>query len=141
MGTKMGFEGELYYGEAGATASTKIKSSRDINYNLDPDKAETTARGEGETPPIKTQQVTAIGASIEFTVVVKDDDGAADALQAASASGAPVAIRTKSYKTGKGFDGDCIITAKQGIPLNGEQTLQVTADPTDKKDRIPKLFV
>jgi hypothetical protein len=141
MGAKMGFEGKIFYGVAGGTGGTEITNSRDINYDLSPDKGDTTVRGAGTSPPIKTSRVTAIGVSIEWTMIQKDNDAVLEALKTAAAAGVPVAIRTKDYAAGKGFDGDCTLAARRGAPIAGEQTVQFTAEPTDEGGRAPQLYV
>jgi hypothetical protein len=137
MATKMGFHGKIYYGAAGSTASTEITNSRDINYNIETEKAETTVRGTGTNPPQKTEDVVAVGTSIEWTMLEKADDTTLEALKVAVATGAPMAIRTKSHASGKGFDGDATLSMRHGKPLKGEQTLQFTASPTDSAGRAP----
>jgi len=140
MATKMAFEGEIYYGAKGATASTKLTNVRDVNYNLDPKKGDTTTRGSGSTPPITSQRVTELGVTIEFTMLEKTSDTSLEALKAAAFTGAAVAIRTKDYASAKGFDGDCILDCKKGEPHGAEQTWQFTATPT-AEDRDPQLYV
>jgi hypothetical protein len=137
---KMGFEGKLYYGSAGSTATNELTNTRDINYNLDTEKGDTTTRGAGTSPPKKTERVTALGITIEFTMLNKTDDTYLEALKVAAYAGTPVALRTKDYSSGKGFDGDCILDVQHGKPLNGEQTLQFTATPNDDS-RDPSLYV
>lgn len=140
MSTKMGFEGEIYYGAAGSTAASKLTNSRDITYNVDPEKGETTVRGAGSTPPINTERVTALGVSIEWQMLNKTTDSDLAALVTAAVAGTPVAIRTKSHSTGKGFDGDVNLTVRRGKPYKGEQTLDFTATPNDEQ-RTPQLDV
>jgi hypothetical protein len=140
MATKMGFEGKIYYGAGGATGTTEIGNSRDIQYNLDVDRGDTTVRGTAGTPPIKTSRVVAFGVSIEWTMLVKTDDTTLESLRTAAAAGTAVAIRTKDYAAGKGFDGDCELSVKHGKPLGGEQTLVFTAEPTDEV-RAVSLYV
>lgn len=140
MATKMGFEGRIYTGAFGSTATGEIGNSRDINYNMDVDRGDTTVRGTGSTPPIKTGRVVAFGVSIEWTMLVKTGDTILETLRTAAAAGTPVAIRTKDYAAGKGFDGDCELSVKHGKPLGGEQTLVFTAEPTDET-RAVSLYV
>lgn len=137
---KMGFEGKIFYGAAGSTASTEITNSRDITYNMDPEKGDTTERGDGSAPPIVTERVTARVVSIEWTMLNKTSDTTLEALRVAAYAGLPVAIRTKDYASGKGFDGDVTISVSHGKPYRGEQTYQFTASPCDD-DRAPQLYV
>ena len=140
MPTKMGFEGKIYYGEAGSEAATEITNSLDISYSIDADKASTTTRGAGISPPVKTERVVAIGLTIEWTMLNKTDDATLTALRTAAAAGTPVAIRTKDNAAGKGFDGDVTLTQKDGMPLGGEQTFVFTATPTSE-NRAPLVYV
>lgn len=136
----MGFEGVILYGAAGSTAATAITNSRDINYNFDTEKGDTTVRGAGTSPPKKTSRVTALNVTIEWTMLNKSDDATLESLRVAAYAGTPVAIRTKDYSSGKGFDGDCILDVQHGKPIAGEQTVQFTATPNDDS-RDPSLYV
>jgi len=140
MATKMGFEGKIYYGVKGSTAATELTNSRDINETFDVDKGETTVRGAGTSPPIETNRVTKRKYSIEWTMLNKTTDSSLAALLVAAAAGTAVAIRTKSYSSGLGYDGDCNIAWKFGTPYLGEQTIQFTADP-NAEDRDPQVNV
>lgn len=136
----MGFEGEIYYGAAGSTASTKLTNSRDINYNLDPEKGDTTERGDGSAPPIVTERVAARVVSIDWTMLNKVGDTSLEALRVAAYAGLPVALRLKDYDSGKGYDGDVTLSVAHGKPYRGEQTYQFTATPNDDQ-RAPQLYV
>jgi hypothetical protein len=140
MSTKMGFEGFIYLGTKGSTAATLLTNTRDINYNLEPDKGDTTVRGLGTSPPIKTERVVMIGVTIDWTMLNKTNDTNIATLLTAVTTGNEVAIRTKDHSAGKGFDGDCTISVQQGRPIGGEQTLQFTATPSDEL-RTPALYV
>lgn len=136
---RMGFEGKLYYGVAGSTASTEVTNSRDITYNLTTDKGDTTGRDSG-SPPIETMRVTIRKISISFTMLNKASDATLASLLAAAYAGTAVALRTKDHSTGSGFDGDVILEVNQGKPLRGEQTYEFTAVPTEE-NRTPSLYV
>jgi len=138
-GVKMGFEGEIYYGVAGSTAGTKLTNSRDITYNSDPTKGETTVRGDGSAPPIETERVVSVKFSIEW-LMLRRTDASLEALIAAAVVGTPVAIRTKDFAAGKGFDGDMTLSMKHGAPYKGEQTYAFTATVTDEL-RTPQPYV
>lgn len=137
---KMGFEGLIYYGAAGSTASGQLTNSQDITVSYDNEEGATTVRGSGSAVPINTSRVTAKTVSIEWTMLVKSDDTYLEALRTAEAAGTPVAIRLKDYSAGKGFDGDCILSMQHGMPLKGEQTVRFTAKPNDDT-RTPSLYV
>lgn len=141
MATKMGFEGTLYYGVAGTTGATQITNRRDVSYTIDTEKGDTTTAGVGTSPPVKTSRVTAIILSLEWTMLNKTTDTTLTALRTAAAAGTPVAIRLKDCSSGKGFDGDVILTQKDGVPIAGEQTFVFTAEPTDESGRTPSAYV
>lgn len=137
--TKMGWEGELFYGVAGSTAATKITNCRDESYNIEKEYGETTTRGDGSAPPIETQTCVARRVTITWTMINKPADTTLTALLAAAVAGTAVAIRTKSYSSGTGFDGDCEVSANWSKPFKGEQTIEFTATPTLESGRTPLL--
>ena len=139
--TKAGYEGLLYYGTAGTTAMTQMLNCEDLNYDQDVERGETTVRGAGVNPPIVTSRVTARKAVISWKMMNKPADTVLTALRAASATGAAVALRTKDSAAGKGFDGDCTLSVKNGMPLKGMATFEFTAEPTDDEGRDPQLYV
>lgn len=136
---KMGFEGLAYYGSAGGTASTNLTNCRDITYNIEHEKGETTVRGDSTIAPIKTESSVTRVASIELTLVYDSSDASFTAMETAAAAGSAVAIRTKSYSSGKGYDGDCILDIGRPFPLNGEQVVTFTCTPTLDGNRTPSL--
>ena len=138
--TKMGFEGHTYYGVAGSTASTEITNIRDVTFTFDPERAETTVKGDG-VPALKTEEVVAVAVSMEWTMLNKTTDASLEALRVAAAAGNPVAIRMIDKAAGKGFDGDVSLAVEVGTPYKGEQTLKFTATPTEQSDRAPQLYV
>ena len=137
----MGFEGKAYTGPAGAEGTELIENSRDITYGFDTENGETTVRGDGEEPPMKTERVAARVASVEFECTVVEGDTVVEGLLTAAYAGTAVAIRTKHKTSGKGFDGDCTLKVSHGKPLKGEQTLRFTATPPREGGRAPNPYV
>lgn len=137
---RMGFEGILYYGVAGSTAATQLTNTRDITETFDIEEGDTTIRGDGTAAPIKTSRVTARGYEIAFQMLAKSDDASFLALMAAAVAGTPVALRSKLYSSGLGYDGDVILSWSHGKPLKGEQTVDFTAKPNDD-NRTPQFNV
>ena len=137
---KMGFEGLIYQGVPGSTAASLIENSRDITESFDIGEGDTTVRGAGTSPPIETSRVTSRKFGIEWQMTEKSDDTILIALKAAAIAGTPVAIRTKAFSTGTGYDGDMNIKFKKGKPLKGEQTLDFSGTPNDDY-RTPQLDV
>lgn len=139
--TYMGYETQLFYGTAGSTGATQITNAVDVDYNMDPERGETTTRGDGTAVPIVTSRVTALKPTITWKMLNKPADTTLAALIAAAKTGAAVALRTKNYASGSGFDGDVTLTCKQGAPLKGEGTFEFTAEATEESLRVPSLWV
>ena len=138
---KMGFEGEIYYGAAGATAATLLTNIRDENYDFDHGSGDTTIRGDGTAPPVETGRVTSRKVTLGWNMTNDPTDTALAALLTAAYGGTPVAIRTKDRAAGKGFDGDVYLKVKHGKPLKGEQTYDFSVDIVTRENRAPQLYV
>jgi len=138
---KMGYEGQLYIGPAGATASTLLTNCTDVTYNFDFETGKTTIRGDGTVIPIETEDVTLRKASIEWTMINDITDANLATVLAAAVAGNAIAIRTKDYAAGKGFDGDMVLKMEHGEPLSGEQTYKITATPSRAAGRYPLMYV
>lgn len=137
---RMGFEGKIFYGPKGTTATNEITNSQDINYDFATDRGSTLERGDGSAPPIECESVTVRKMTLNWKMLNKDGDTNLTALLAAAYGGTPVAIRTKDKSTGKGYDGDCNLEVKHGKPIKGEQVFDFSATPNDE-DRTPQLYV
>lgn len=138
---KMGFEGMLYYGAAGATASTLIENCKDITISRDVERGNTTVRGDSSVAPIETEHVSLRKLSIEFTMLNDSTDATLEALRVAVATGAAVALRGKDYSAGKGPDADFTLSQSDPWTLNGEQAITFTAVPTRGNGRTPQIYV
>jgi hypothetical protein len=136
-----GYQGILYYGTAGAQAPTQVTNCEDLQYDTEPERASTTVRGTGATPPIQTSKVVALKPVITWSMLMKSDDATLTALLAAARTGAAVALRTKSYASGLGFDGDCTIGVSHEMTLAGQSKFNFTAEATDDEGRSPQLNV
>ena len=137
---KAGYQGILYYGTGGATAATQITNATDINYAFSIVTDAITTRGDGSSLPI--EENLAVGRKLDdlsWTMIEKSDDTPLTALKAAAAAGTVVALRTKSYSSGTGFDGDVYVSCKQGMPLGGKQTWDFTAVLAPFVDRTPSF--
>lgn len=143
MGTptkKMGYEGILYYGVAGSTAATQVTNCRDLSYAFGPVNEDTTVRGSGSTPPIRTSRPVARELrTLSWQMIEKSDDSTLTALKAAAAAGTPVALRTVSRSGATGFDGDVTISCTNGQPLAGTQTWDFEVVGLDDTDRTPSF--
>ena len=141
MSKRMGWEGLLYQGTAGSTASVLVEGIvTNVDYEKAPTRGNTTGRGDGTAPSIETSRVTSIKPTLTITCLNKPDNPALIAFRAAAATGAAIAVRTKDHATGKGFDGDVTLGEKEGQPLQGEQTLEFSAEATEEF-RMPQLNV
>lgn len=138
---KMGFEGLLYYGTAGSTASTLIENCKDITITRDVERGDTTVRGDSTVAPIETQHVSMRKLQIEFTMLNDSTDSTLEALRVAVAAGTEVALRGKDYSSGKGPDADFTLSQSDPWPLNGEQAITFTAIPTRGAGRTPQIYV
>ena len=140
MSIRMGFEGKIYYGVTGSEATTLLENAIDVGINIDPEKAPTTIRGDGSTPPVNTEQVVALTVSMEFSMIHDTSDVSLEAMRTAAATGVPVAIRMKDETAGKGFDGDVTLGLKVSESLKGEQKFDFTASPTKQSGRTPNPY-
>lgn len=137
---KMGFEGLVYTGTANAEATTPIPETRDMAYTLDLDYGDTTARSPDGSLPIETGEPTCRKWSFDFQALNVPGDAVVAGLIAASFAGTVIALRTKDFVSGKGYNGDVTLTHKLGMSLKGEQTLDFTAKPS-RRHRMPVLYV
>jgi hypothetical protein len=136
----MGFEGRVKYGPPGSRATTLLEEERESTENFEPERGDTTAKGSHNSPPVKTSRVSVIGYTVEITILNNTSDPALDAFKTAAATGDALAIRMEDYENGKGFDGDCTFGMSNPYPLNGEQVITFTGEPT-REYRTPQLYV
>lgn len=139
MAELMGFEGQAYYGAAGATGSTLLEPSRDITISLGTTRGSTKSRGASGIPK-NTERVTSLDWSCTINMLNDPADSAVEAMKVAANAGTPIALRMKDNSSGKGYDGDVVLDMELGEPLDGEQTLDFTCTPT-KVNRAPQLYV
>lgn len=137
--TKMAFEGLMYYGTAGSTATNLLTNIRDVTITQSTQKGDTTPRGSGSSPPVGSQRITRADIQLQFTMLNRSDDTYLAAMLAAAAACTPVALRGKDHSSGKGPDMDFILAVENGQPVNGEQTYKFTADPTEESGRTPAI--
>ena len=138
---KLGFEGQIKMGNAGSTATSLLENVKDISYGMDVSRGDSTVRGDSSVAPMKTEEVSQRIATIDFTMIHDTTDTLYEDLMEAVSLGSGVAIRTLSYSSGKGFDGDCTLSAQDGRPLDGEATTQFTATPSRAYGRAPNPYV
>ena len=137
MSVRMSLEAQLFYGAAGATATTLATNVRDLNSPIDPTAADISMRGSR----IALSGAGMIEASLSWESNWSDSDAFVQAMYAAALAGTPVALRTKDYAAGKGWDGDFIISkADKKEPLKDGQKIDFEAKPT-YVSRYPQLYV
>lgn len=129
--TRPGYAGQLFVGTAGSPAQTQVLNCEDLSYSNPVEKIETTTRGNGAAPPRKSEVVVSIGAEITWSMLQKDGDAVLVTLLAAARAGAPIAVRTKSYAAGTGFDGDVTLQVTNEKTLKGQNRHNFTATPCD----------
>lgn len=141
MGQKVrGFEGQWFRGTAGSSAATQILNVVDANYNVDLEEMDTTVRGDGSTVPTKTGTVTAKAVSaLDLTMRQDVSDTNYVALETAARTGGIIAIKCKSYSSGKGYDGDVYVKMDEPQPLAGDKVVKFTFMVTDDGGRAPSL--
>lgn len=137
----MGFEGMLYSGVAGSTATTLLENCKDITIGGDNAKGNTTVRGDSSVPPIETEDVTIRKLTIEFVMLNSKTDTELERLKACAASGEAVALRGKDHAAGKGPDGDFTLSVSKPWPLEGEQVVTFSGSPTRGYGRAPLAYV
>jgi hypothetical protein len=141
MAKKMGYQGLIYYGAKGSTASQQILNCVDVTYECGVSTGSTTSRGDGSSVPIETGEATQLNAKLTFNMIVSTDDTILVALLAAARTGLAVALKYIRSSGLLGLDADCIISVKEGSPLDGEQTVDITVEKLSASDRTPQLNV
>ena len=140
---RMGYEGQIFRGTAGSTASTQITALvTDIEVSTNIETATTTDRGDGTTLPIITEDAVAAGQEITFTMLNKDSDASIAAFRAAiePSTHTPIALRLKDWSSGVGFDGDVTLSFNHSKGLGDRQELSFTAKPTKQSARSYTFF-
>ena len=126
----MGFEGQLFQGTAGSTATDNLTNVKDISITYDTEKGDTTVRGTSATPPIKTEAATLRIFSVEWGMINDSSDDFLALIMTAVTDATLTAIKLKDFSSGKGPDFDAVITLSHAQPLQGEQIISFTAVPS-----------
>lgn len=124
----MGFEGKLYWGAAGGTASTLLTIVRDVSYKIDTTDADTSSR----TSILKKNRAAQVSLSIEFETNNDSTNAFVAAARTAAIAGDPIALRTRDKASGWGVDGDFIISIDESQQLTDAQRLKYSAMLTDE---------
>jgi len=128
MSIKLGMEAKLYYGAAGATATTELTNVKDVTLNLESGEADVTTRGNsGWRATVGTLKT----GSVEFEMIWDSDDAGFAAIKDAYFNNEPIALAILDGVGGEGLDADFSITNfSRKEALEEAITVSVTAKPT-----------
>jgi hypothetical protein len=129
---RIGFEGILLWGAAGATAATPLTIARDVSYKFDPTKGDTSDRGS----IIDYDRVCGVKFSLDFEVNNDDSNAFVAAVRAAAAAGSTIAFRTRDKAAGWGCDGDFTFSLDESQPLRDRQAIKVSVTPNNDTRNI-----
>lgn len=128
MAIKLGMEAKLYYGEAGATATSELTNVKDVTLTLESGEADVTTRGNsGWRATVGTLKT----GSVEFEMVWDSADAGFAAIKNAYFNNTPIALAILDGAEGEGLDADFSITSfSRKEALEEVITVSVTAKPT-----------
>jgi hypothetical protein len=124
---RVGFEGKLYWGAAGSTATTELGISRDVAYKFDPSLADVSDRAS----IIEYSRTAMVKFSLEIECNNDDSNAFVAAVRVAAAAGGTMAFRTRDKTSGWGCDGDFTIALDESQALKDAQRLKITATPNN----------
>ena len=133
MAKIMGYKGEL------TVDGQRVLKRVDASYDITPQTGSTTSAGDGSAVPIETGEATSIDAKVTFNMIIDDNDSIVSTLLSKAATGDSVPITFKAFGSSTGLDADCIVSCKQGTPLKGEATMDITVEALSASDREPEL--
>lgn len=128
MSIKLGMECKLYFGAAGATATTELTNVKDVTLNLETGEADVTTRGnQGWRATVATLK----SGSVEFEMVWDTGNAGFSALKDAYFGNTPIALAILDGENGEGLDADFSVTNfSRSEPLEEAVTVSVTVKPT-----------
>ena len=128
MSIKLGMEAKLYYGAAGATATTELTNVKDVTLNLESGEADVTTRANaGWRATVGTLKT----GSVEFEMIWDSDDLGFTAIKDAYFANTLIALAILDEAGGEGLDADFSITSfSRKEALEEAITVSVTAKPT-----------
>jgi len=130
-----GWEGKLYYGTAGAQASTELTNAKDVTVNGEGADADVTTKACGG---FKLTAMGLIDASIDFDMVWDITDAAFSTLQNAWLNRTPIAFA--ALLDGHGLDADCaVMKFSKNEPVGDVITASVSVKPT-RSSRAPQVI-
>lgn len=125
---KFGMNAKLFYGSAESQATNELTNARDVTLNLETGEADVTTRAnEGWRATAATLK----DASIEFEMIVDQEDEGYAFIAAAFFANEPIALLCLDAENGEGLDADFMITSfSRSEPLEEAITVSVTVKPT-----------
>jgi len=128
MSVKLGMDAKIYYGTAGATATTELNNVRNVTLNLETGEADVTTRGnQGWRATVATLK----NGTVEFEMLWDTGDAGFTAIKDAYFNNTPIALAILDGDNGEGLDADFSITNfSRNEPLEEAITVSVTAKPT-----------
>ena len=125
---KLGMDAKLYYGVAGATATTELSNVKDLTLNLETGEADVTTRAnQGWRATVATLK----NGSIEFVMIWDTADAGFTAIQNAYFNNTPIALAILDGEGGSGLDADfSVVNFSRNEPLEDAITVNVTLKPT-----------
>ncbi len=125
---KVGLEAKLFYGSAGATASTEATNVKDVSLSLEAGSADITTRA---AQGWRVKKATLKEGSLEFEMNYDTEDPLCSTVISNFLAGTPMAYFI-SDGAGTGLDADFTLTnCSIEQPLEEAITVSVTAEPTN----------
>ncbi len=126
-----GFQGGVFIGTKGSTATSQLVERTDITYNISNERAESTAAGDGSSVPLKTEEVVCASVEISWSMIYKTEDTSIATMIAAAISGDLIAVKIRRHASDADvFDGDCSIDIGSSMPLKENAKIEIKASPS-----------
>ena len=128
MSIRLGMQAKLYYGAAGATATTELTNVKDVTLTLETGESDVTTRASnGWRATIATLK----NGSVEFTLIWDTEDAGFTAIKNAYFNNTAIALAVLDGEGGSGLDADFSVTNfTRNEPLEEAITVNVTVKPT-----------
>ena len=128
MSIRLGMQAKLYYGAAGASATSELTNVKDVTLNLETGEADVSVRAsEGWRATVATLK----NGSVEFTMIWNTEDEGFTAIKNAYFNNTAIALAVLDGEGGSGLDADFSVTNfTRNEPLEEAITVNVTVKPT-----------
>ena len=121
-----GFDGKLYHGTAGSSATTELTIVRDVTLGLTGKKLDDSSRGSGKWVSTRTGR---LETALQIDILDDPDDPGYAALLAAFLDRTAIALKVLTEDGGNGMDADFAITSfDRKQPLDEIETISITAE-------------